>query len=446
MLPQEVIRIKRDGGILDPADLRAFVLDIASGKIAQGQVGAFTMAVFLRGMTRDETVAYTLAMRDSGVVLDWKPLGLDNRRLIEKHSSGGVGDEKITLLVVPLAAACGLYAPNISGRGLGHVGGEIDMLDAIPGYITQPTPEHFMRVVKEVGGSICGPTPDLAPVDRDIFYVRDVASTVDSVPLITGSIMSKKLAAGPRGLVTSVGCGTGSFMANIEQARELAVSMADVGAGAGVPTVMMITDLCAVLGLTAGNAIEVVETVEFLTGKRRDARTLELLLAIAAEMLVMGGVAPDMDAATKLAQARLDDGSAAEKFDKMVAGMGGPKNFIENPAKHMDVAPVIKPLFAARAGYVAGMDCHGPGMAVVDMGGGRTRPEQTIDFAVGLADFVQVGDAVGKDRPLCVIHARDDAGWERAAGRILPAITVTDEKPAPLGPIVLERIAREPKG
>jgi thymidine phosphorylase len=245
--------------------------------------------------------------------------------------------------------------------------------------------------------------------------------------------------------VTSVGCGTGSFMADIEQARQLAVSMADVGAGAGVPTVMMITDLCAVLGLTAGNAIEVVETVEFLTGKRRDARTLELLLAIAAEMLVMGGIAPDIASATKLAQSKLDDGSAAERFDRIVAGMGGPKNFIANPAKHMDVAPVIKPLYPARAGYVAGMDCHGPGMAVVDMGGGRTRPEQTIDFAVGLAEFCQVGDPVGKDKPLCVIHARDQAGWERAAARILPAIAVTEAKPKPLGPIVLERIERLPK-
>jgi thymidine phosphorylase len=403
------------------------------------------MAVFLRGMTRDETVAYTLAMRDLGLVLDWKPLGLDDRRLIEKHSSGGVGDEKLTLLVVPLAAACGLYAPNISGRGLGHVGGEVDMLDAIPGYVTQPTPEHFMRVVKEVGGSICGPTPNLAPVDRDIFYVRDVASTVDSVPLITGSIMSKKLAAGPRGLVTSVGCGTGSFMVNLEQARALAVSMADVGAGAGVPTVMMITDLCAVLGVTAGNAIEVVETVDFLTGKFRDARTLELLLELAGEMLVMGGIAADMAAGKRLAQAKLDDGSAAEKFDRMVAGMGGPRNFIADPAKHMDRAPVIKPLFAPRAGYVTGMDCHGPGMAVVDMGGGRTHPDQKIDFAVGLSDFCQVGDAVGKDRPLCMIHARDEAGWARAAARILPAITVAAEKGPPLGPIVLERIAREPK-
>ncbi len=443
-LPQEVIRRKRDGGVLAADDIRAFVHGVAAGAISHAQVGAFTMAVYLKGMNRDETVAYTLAMRDTGRVLDWKPLGLDDRRLIDKHSSGGVGDEKVTLLVVPLAAACGLFVPNLSAGGLGHTGGETDMLAAVPGYDCYPSAERFMRVVADVGGTIAGATPDLAPVDRDIFDVRDVSGTVESVTLITGSILSKKLSVAPRGLVMSVGCGTGAFMETRERARELATSLAEVGAGAGVPSVMLVTDLSAVLGVTVGNAIEMIETVDFLTGRFRERRTLDLVLELVAEMLVMGGLVADRAAGLALARARLDDGSAAERFARIVAAMGGPADYIERPASHMEVAPVIRPLFAARPGFVAGMDCRGVGMAVVDLGGGRTTPGGPIDYAVGLSDVVQVGDAVGSDRPLCMVHARDEAGWARAAARILPAVTVVDGKVSPPGPIVLERIARQP--
>lgn len=445
MLPQEIIRRKRDGGILEASDIRAFVQGIASGAVSQGQVGAFTMAVYLRGMTREETVTFTLAMRDTGRVIDWTPLGLANRRLIDKHSSGGVGDEKVTLLVVPLAAACGLHVPNLSGRGLGHTGGEIDMLDAIPGYVTHPAPEHFMRVVKEVGGAISGPTPDLAPVDRDIFYVRDVSATVESVPLITASILSKKLASAPQGLVMSVGCGSGAFMATRERARELAESLAEVGAGAGVPSVMLVTDLSSVLGVTVGNAIQVIETIDFLKGKHRERRTAELLLTLVGEMLVMGGVAVDVEAGRKLAQARLDDGSAAERFGRMIAAMGGPSGLVEDPVRYLDVAPVIRPIYAPRSGFVAGMDCWAIGMAVVDLGGGRTRPDQKIDFAVGLSQVPQIGERVEPDRPLFVVHARDEAGWERAAARIRTAIYMAEIPVPPLGSVILERIERQPK-
>jgi thymidine phosphorylase len=444
VLPQELIRTKRDGGVLDGKDIRQFVFDIASGKISPAQVGAFTMAVYLKKMTRDETVAYTLAMRDTGRVADWKPLGLDNRRLIDKHSSGGVGDEKVTLLVVPLAAACGLHVPNLSAGGLGHTGGETDMLAAVPGYDCYPSAEKLQRVVKEVGGIISGATPDLAPVDRIIFDIRDVSGTVESVTLITGSILSKKLSVAPRGLVMSVGCGSGAFMDTREQARELATSLAEVGAGAGVPSVMLVTDLSAVLGVTIGNAIEMIETVDFLTGKFRERRTLDLLLEVVGEMLVMGGVAADMAAAKKLAQSKLDDGSAAETFARLIAAMGGPADYMDNPAKHMEAAPVVKPLFAARAGNVAGMDCRGIGYAAVDLGAGRKTPGGPIDLAVGLSEVVQVGDAVGPDRPLCVLHARSQADWDRCAARLLPSFLVTEEKVAPLGPVVLERVAREP--
>ena len=245
--------------------------------ISEGQVGAFLMAVYLNGMSSRETVALALAMRDSGRILDWGPYGLDDRRLVEKHSSGGVGDEKITLIVAPLAAACGVNAPNISARGLDFTAGEVDLLDSIPGYETSPGAERFLEVVRDVGCAIIGPTPDLAPADRKLYYVRDVTATVESVPLITSSIMSKKLASGANGYVICVGSGSGAFMPTLDHARELATAMADVASGAGLPSVMLLTDLDAVLGRSVGNAVAVAEAVDFLTGRAQDPRVLELV-------------------------------------------------------------------------------------------------------------------------------------------------------------------------
>ncbi len=327
MQPQEIIRRKRDGQVLDAGEIADFVRGITDGSVSEGQIGAFTMAVYLNGMTAPERVALSLAMRDSGQVLDWSGAGIDQRLLIEKHSSGGVGDEKITLLVVPLAAACGVVAPNLSGWGLDYCGGEIDMLDSIPGYDTAPPSETFMAAVKAAGGAIIGPTPDLAPADRKIFKVRDVTATVESVALITGSIMSKKLAAGPRGLVVTVGSGSGAYMATLDDARELAESMSEVAAGAGLPSVMLLTDLNAFVGTAIGAATEVIETVDFLTGRHRDARVSELTLTVTAEMIVLAGLEADIEAARSLAVSRLEDGSAARHFGLMVAALGRPGRF-----------------------------------------------------------------------------------------------------------------------
>jgi thymidine phosphorylase len=443
LAPQEVIRRKRDGAELGAAEIGALVRGITDGSVAPAQIGAFTMATYLRGMSPAETTRLALAMRDSGRVLDWSSSGLDRRRIIDKHSSGGVGDEKITLIVVPLAAACGLHVPNLSGWGLDYCGGEIDMLDAIAGYDSAPAPERFMAVVREVGGAISGPTRELAPADRLIFKVRDVTATVESVPLITGSIMSKKLAVAPSGLVVTVGFGSGAYMANLDQARTLAESMAAVGAGAGVPGVMLLTDLDAVLGTAVGAAVEVVETVDFLTGRHRDPRVLELVLAVTAEMVLLAGLAPDLAAATALARARLEDGSAAARFDAMVAALGGPADFCAGPVAHMPAAPVIQPVVPARPGIVAGMDARAVGLALVALGGGRKRPEEPIDLAVGFTDFAQPGDAVGPDRPLCRVHASDAASAAAAADRIRAAVRIGDHAPA-ARPIVRERLARQP--
>jgi thymidine phosphorylase len=441
LLPQEIIRKKRDGGTLTAEEIATFVRWATDDVVSEGQIGSFTMAVFLRGMTVSETTALTLAMRDSGLVIDWSGQGLDTKRLIEKHSTAGVGDEKITLLVVPIAAACGVLAPNLTGRGIDYCGGEVDMLDSIPGYQIEPSPELFVQVVKEVGGAIMGPTLALAPADRKFFYVREVSGTVESVPLITGSILSKKLAAGPRGLVTTVGCGSGAFMKTIEDARRLANSMGEVAAEAGLPNVHLITDLNSVLGTTVGNALEVIEVVDFLTGKYRDPRTEELTLIIASEMIVLAGIAPDLGTARGMAKAKLADGSAAERFGRMVAMLGGPKDFMAAPERHLPAAPVIKPVHAAEPGYVAEMDTKAIGLTLVALGGGRKRPSEPIDFSVGMTSFIQLGERADGGHPICVVHAQSEDSYKAAAETIRAAVRTSPTPQPGANPIVRERIA-----
>lgn len=444
MQPQDVIRRKRDRQVLTPAEIDFFVQGATDGSVSEGQIGAFLMATWLNGMTQPEITALTLSMRDSGRVVDWSGSGLPRERIIDKHSSGGVGDEKITLIVVPLAAACGVIVPNLSGRGLDYCAGEHDMLDAVPGYDTTPAPERFMAAVKDVGGVIIGPTLDLAPADRKLFFVRDVTATVESVALITGSIMSKKLSSAPSGLVICVGSGSGAYMSTTEQARELATAMAEVGAGAGVPSVMLLTDLDCVLGTTVGNAVGVVETVDFLTGRERDPRVLELVLEIVAEMALMAGVVADLDAGRALALARLEDGSGADRFGRMIAALGGPVDLVADPARHLPGAAVVQAVLPEAAGYVAGMDAKEIGLALVGLGGGRKRPDEVIDFGVGITHMAAVGAAVGPDAPLCVVKARTDAEWEAAAARIRAAVRVTDAAPAPLPSIIKEKLRRAP--
>ncbi|MBN8993934.1 MAG: thymidine phosphorylase [Rhizobiales bacterium] len=442
--PQEVIRRKRDRQVLTEAEIRSFVEGITDGSISEAQIGAFTMSIYLNGMTTPERVALALAMRDSGEVLDWSKSGVEPRTIIDKHSSGGVGDEKVTLLVVPLAAACGLTVPNLSGWGLDYCGGEMDMLASVPGYDGAPSPDKYMKAVLKAGGAISAPTLQLAPADRKIFKVRDVTATVESVALITGSIMSKKLAVNPSGVVICVGSGTGAYMPTVAHARELAESMSTVATGAGIPSVMLLTDLDAVLGTSVGSAVEMVETVDFLTGKHQDPRTRELVIEVTADMLRIGDIAADMDAARKLAAAKLADGSAARHFATMIEALGGPADFVERPEHHLPKANVIAPVYAEAEGYVSAMNAKEVGLALIALGGGRTRPDDPIDLTVGFTDFCQVGDKAGSTKALCTIHARDQAEWDEAARRIRAAITLSATTPKPLGPIVIERIERHP--
>jgi thymidine phosphorylase len=442
MLPQEIIRKKRDGGELTAAEIAFLVRGLVDGSISEGQVAAFAMAVFFRGMTMPERVALTREMTRSGEVLTWDDAGLPGP-VLDKHSTGGVGD-KVSLMLAPAVAACGGFVPMLSGRGLGHTGGTLDKLESIPGYDTEPETARFRRVVREVGCAIIGQTPRLAPADRRLYAIRDVTATVESVPLITASILSKKLAAGLDALVMDVKTGSGAFADRIAMARELAESIVAVAGGAGLPTAALITDMNEVLGHSVGNAVEVAETIAYLQGVRRESRLHEVVLALAAEMLVLGGLAADAAAARRAAQGGLDDGRAAEVFARMVAAMGGPSDLLEQAAHRLPTAPVVRACPAPRDGIVAAMDVRRIGLAVVGLGGGRRRAEDRIDPSVGLSEVVGIGDTVGPERPLALVHAASLAAAERAIAEIQAAISLGDA--AAPGPVVLERVAARAEG
>ena len=442
MLPQEVIRAKRDGRALTDQEIAFFVAGITDGSISEGQAAAFAMAVFFRGMTRSETVALTGAMRDSGSVLDWSDADLPGPPL-DKHSTGGVGD-KVSLMLAPIVAACGGAVPMISGRALGHSGGTLDKMDAIAGYTTAPDNATFRRIVRAVGCAIIGQTADLAPADRRLYAIRDVTATVESIPLITSSILSKKLAAGLRGLVMDVKFGSGAFMGTAENGRALAESIVAVANGAGCPTTALLTDMNQVLGRSAGNAVEVREAIAYLAGEgepdAREPRQHEVTMALSAELLVTGGLFASVADARAACERALASGEAAERFARMVAALGGPADLLERPDTYLPLPEVTVPVLPARAGFVAAEDARAIGLVIVGMGGGRVRADQRIDHAVGFTRVAPVGSEVGPDCPLCLVHARSAAQAEVAAAELRAAITVGDEPPAP-APVVLERIA-----
>ncbi len=436
--PQEIIRKKRDGGALGDAEIAFFVRGLTDGSIAEGQVAAFAMAVFFRGMEMGERVALTRAMAQSGRVIDWSGANLTGP-VLDKHSTGGVGD-KVSLMLAPLLAACGAAVPMISGRGLGHTGGTLDKLDSIPGYRTAPDLALFRKVVAETGCAIIGQTADLAPADRRLYAIRDVTATVESIPLITASILSKKLAAGLHGLVMDVKFGSGAFMAEPERARELAESIAAVATGAGLPTTALLTDMNQVLGRTAGHALEVREAIDWLTGKARDSRLDEVTLALGAELLLLGRLAGDSDEARRKLVAARDSGAPAERFQRMVAALGGPADLVERPEKHLPRAAVERAVESDRRGFIARIDVCAIGLAILALGGGRRRVEDRIDYSVGIADTQSIGDEVSPGRPLAIVHARDSATADQAAAAIQDAVEIVDTA-VPAGPLIRDRIA-----
>ena len=425
MLPAEIIRIKRDGGTLEAGQIQAFASGLVSGEWSDSQAAALAMAILLRGMQTEETVALTTAMTRSGLVLQWSDAGLAGP-VLDKHSTGGVGD-KLSLMLAPIVAACGGVVPMISGRGLGHTGGTLDKLEALPGYRTDPDRATLLATLREAGCAIVGASAELAPADRRLYAIRDVTATVESVPLITASILSKKLAAGLQALVLDVKVGSGAFCPTLEQARALAHSLVSVARGAGLPARAILTDMNQVLGTSAGNALEVQEALDFLTGAAREPRQLKATLVLAAELLHLGGVAPSVLAARRMAQQALDSGAAAERFARMVARLGGPADVLREAA--LPAAPVRVDVPATRSGWLAKMDVRAIGLLVVALGGGRARPGDKVDPRVGLSGVLPLGAPVRFGQSLGVVHAATERSAALAMRALQQAVTIADEAP-----------------
>ena len=440
MLAQEIIRIKRDGGRLQRAHVDAFVAGLVDGSWSEGQAAAMAMAIFLQGMASDETVALTQAMTRSGQVLDWSAEGFGGP-LLDKHSTGGVGD-KVSLMLAPILAACGAVVPMISGRGLGHTGGTLDKFDSIPGYQTAPNLPTLRRALHAAGCAIIGQTAELAPADRRLYAIRDVTATVESVALITASILSKKLAAGLQGLVMDVKCGNGAFADTPERALALARSIVRVANDAGLKTRALVTDMNQVLGHAAGNALEVLEAVAFLRGDHQASRLKQVTRALCAEALRIGGLADDEATALARVDAALDSGAALEHFARMVAALGGPADFCERAAQHLPAAPIQRTVPAPRAGWVLSKATRDIGLAVVELGGGRRRASDRIDHRVGLSDVVSIGRQVAAGDALAIVHAASDDTALAAVATLQRCIHLGDAPPAP-PPLLIARIDEE---
>ncbi|RPD99278.1 thymidine phosphorylase [Candidatus Pantoea deserta] len=436
-LPQEIIRKKRDGQTLSEEEIRFFINGVRDNSVSEGQIAALAMTIFFHDMSLPERVALTMAMRDSGTVLNWQSLNL-NGPVVDKHSTGGVGDVT-SLMLGPMVAACGGYVPMISGRGLGHTGGTLDKLEAIPGFDIFPDDTRFRQIIKQVGVAIIGQTSSLAPADKRFYATRDITATVDSIPLITASILAKKLAEGLDALVMDVKVGSGAFMPTFEASLDLAGAIVGVANGAGCTTTALLTDMNQVLASAAGNALEVREAVRFLTGAERNPRLLEVTLALCSEMLLSGKLAAsEEEARGKLLQV-LDNGQAADVFARMVAAQGGPADFVERHDAYLPQPVLSKAVYADTSGIVSRMDTRALGMAVVAMGGGRQRASDSIDYSVGLSEMITLGERADSQRPLAIIHASSEASWQQAAAAVKAAVTLSDSAPEAT-PVVYRRV------
>lgn len=421
MLLQEIIIAKRDGHQLDRDQIRSVVGGLRTGDMSDAQAGAFAMAVCLKGMTVDERVALTEAMRDSGDVLSWDLPG----PAVDKHSTGGIGDN-VSLILAPALAACGAYVPMISGRGLGHTGGTLDKFDAIPGYQTTPDTAVFEQVVQKVGCAIIGQTANLAPADKRLYAIRDISGTVESLDLITASILSKKLAAGLDALVLDVKCGSGAFMATLAEAELLANALSSAANGAGCRTSALVTDMNEPLASAAGNGLEMANACAFLTGHEIDNRLWEVVLALGTEALTISGIAADDTIARRMMGDAFESGAAAERMAKMIAAMGGPSDFMDSWVDHLGEAAVVRDVFAPERGFVTAIDGRALGMAVVELGGGRRHPDDQINYQVGFDQLSGLGMLVDAEQPIGRVHAVDDMAATRASAALQAAYSISD--------------------
>lgn len=414
ILPAEIIRRKRDGETLSPDVIEEFIRGVVTEEVSDAQIAAFSMATFFRGLNAEERTAITRSMAHSGTVLQWDAEVLGGP-VLDKHSTGGVGDT-VSLILAPVLAAVGGFVPMIAGRGLAHTGGTIDKLESIPGYNVACPLDSFQRVVSTHGFAITGQTPELAPADARMYATRDVTATVEINGLITASILSKKLAAGLQFLLMDIKTGSGAFMRTREQAESLAEVICSVGNAAGMNTEALITDMAEPLANSAGNALEVLEALEILQGKRTSGKLLDVTLDLAERMCNQSG----LDAAGL--RPALSSGAALEKFAQVVHAMGGPLDFCEKPEKYMPSAPIVREVWALERGQVTSVDTRELGLSVVDLGGGRKRTGDAIDYRVGAADWLRPGES-SAEKPLAILHAADDESFERAATRIQSAYT-----------------------
>ena len=436
MVPQWIIEKKRDGGELTTEDIRSFVMGFTDGSIPDYQMAAMAMAIYLKGMTARETADLTLAMMESGDVLDTSTIALPKS---DKHSTGGIGD-KVSLILAPLAASCGVAVPMISGRGLGITGGTLDKLESIRGFNVRLPEEKFLDVLRRHGCAMTGQTERLAPADRKLYALRDVTATVPSIPLITASIMCKKLAEGLDALVLDVKWGRGAFMKTLEQARELAHSMVAVGKAMGKKVTALLTPMNQPLGHTCGNALEVAESVECLHG-RGPADLMEVTLALTAEMLVLSGVAPDTTKAIHRLKAALESGEAFRRFRAMTQDQGGDIHMVDDLSR-LPQAAIVETLPSPASGFVHTVDADAIGRGILLLGGGRMKTTDTLDPAVGVSALVKQGDAIEKGTPMMRVHAPDKARLQAAMEWLGRATTISDYPPPP-EPAITERIGVE---
>ena len=424
-IPQEFIRKKRDNKPLKKEDIEEFIKGVSDGSVANEHISAFAMAVFFNGMSLEEKTNLTIAMKNSGNTLKWDDL---DGPVVDKHSTGGIGDV-VSLMLGPMLAACGAYIPMISGRGLGHTGGTLDKFESIPGYNVYPDDALFKKVVKECGVAIIGQTSSLAPADKRIYSIRDVTATVESVPMISASILAKKLAEGLDTLIMDVKVGSGAFMPTYDLSRELARSIVEIANNAGVKTNAILTDMNQCLAYNAGNAIEVREAVEYLQNRRKNPRLHKINMALCSQALINANLAKSKDDANKKLELALSSGKALEIFAKMTSMLGGPSDFCENHNKYLKKAPIMEPVYAPQSGIIKSMDMIAIGMSIVGLGGGRIKPNDKIDHSVGLENVIKLGTKVDLHTPLVTIHAKDQASFEEAKKRVLDAIIIGDTKP-----------------
>ncbi len=433
-LPQEFLA-QISGGISPSArDIQTFIKGIATRDTSPAQIGAFVMAVYLKGLAKGDIVTLTKAVRDSGDVMQWN---LDGP-VLDKHSTGGVGDN-VSLLLGPVIAACGGYVPMISGQGLGHTGGTLDKFSAIPGYNVNADNALFRSTVKDIGCAIIGQTGALAPADKVMYAIRSATASVSSLPLITASILSKKLAEGLDGLVLDIKCGSGAFMDNFDDAKALAKSLIEVANGAGVKTSGLITDMNEPLASAAGNAVEVRNVINHWRGVR-DARLHKITVELCAEMLVSGGLASDVGAGRAKVEAVFDNGKAAEVFARMVTALGGPADLMQNPDKYLETAPIITDIKAEKSGIISAMNTRAVGNAVIVMGGGRKKPNDKIDTAVGFDHIAAIGTKINKGDTLARIHARSETQVREAGKMLRDAYRYSDSVSSSDSPLIIERI------